>query len=177
MGLAPVVIPALIDEQSIPWSDPEQYVRDLALKKAMAVSAQHPDYFVIGADTIVLCDNTVLGKPASKEQAVEMLNTLSGRMHSVHTGIAVIQDSNNLVAQQSVKTDVYFKPLTRDEINWYAGTNEPYDKAGAYGIQGKGAFMVKRIKGSYSNVVGLPVCELFQVFIDHNIVELTGTLP
>jgi septum formation protein len=67
--------------------------------------------------------------------------------------------------------------LSRDEINWYTSTNEPYDKAGAYGIQGKGAFMVERIKGSYTNVVGLPVCELFQIFIDHQIVELTGTLP
>jgi len=150
-----------IDESKVdPGMAPENYVCLLSKTKAQAVAAHYPDAWTIGADTIVAVGNTILGKPAGHRQAVTMLTQLSNREHSVFTAFTITRPDSDDLITRVVNTRVRFKALSKDEINWYADTGEPYDKAGGYGIQGIGAFLVKEISGSYTNVVGLPVCEL-----------------
>lgn len=152
-----------IDESKVdPGMAPENYVCLLSKIKAQAVAANYPDAWTIGADTIVAVDNTILGKPAGHQQAVTMLSRLSNREHSVFTAFTITRPDADEMVNRVVNTRVRFKKLSNDEINWYAETGEPYDKAGGYGIQGIGAFLVKEISGSYTNVVGLPVCELIE---------------
>ncbi|WP_286819381.1 Maf family protein [Desulfobacter sp. UBA2225] len=150
-----------IDESKVdPGMPAENYVCLLSKTKAQAVAAHYPDAWTIGADTIVAVGNTILGKPAGHRQAVTMLTQLSNREHSVFTAFTITRPDSDDLITRVVNTRVRFKALSKDEINWYADTGEPYDKAGGYGIQGIGAFLVKEISGSYTNVVGLPVCEL-----------------
>lgn len=130
----------------------------LAVRKAAAVAKAHPDAVVIGADTTVLLDDIILGKPHDREECRLMLRMLSGRQHKVVTGVAVFWDGHS--ASFSDETLVQFYPLTDQEIDAYADSEEPYDKAGAYGIQGQGCLLVAGISGDYSNVVGLPVARL-----------------
>jgi septum formation protein len=170
-GVAFTVIPSSFDEATIPQTFPADYVRVLAQAKAMAVSQQYPRSWVIGADTIVVVDDIILGKPESRAQARSMLTMLSGRIHRVLTGFSLCCLSQNRIHAQVVSTDVGFKTLTPDEIEWYVHTSEPFDKAGAYAAQGLGAFMIKHIHGSYSNVVGLPVCEVVESLVREGIVE------
>ena len=169
-GLTFSVIPSEFDENSVPLSDPSDYVRTLAKAKAEDVGAQHPDSWVIGADTIVVVDGRMLGKPASRKEAGEMLRRLSGRTHQVLTGWCVRRLSIGMSHSETACTDVLFKELSADEIRWYIQTGEPFDKAGGYAIQGIGTFLVKRINGSYTNVVGLPVCEVIEFLIREKVV-------
>jgi septum formation protein len=166
------VIPSTIDENSIKLSSPDVYVRQLAESKAMDISKQYPASWVIGADTIVFIDDTILGKPGSRSEARTMLKSLSGKTHQVLTGYCVCCQRIDRFFSDSVKTDVRFKKLTEREIDWYINSGEPFGKAGAYAIQGIGAFLVKRIDGSYTNVVGLPVCEVVEFLINEKIIEL-----
>lgn len=139
---------------------PDALAAALARTKAEAVAAKVADGLVIGADTIVVCDGRVLGKPADLTEAAEMLRTLSGRRHEVITGLAVFKVAGRIIVDCRVdieSTMVYFRQLEEREIKAYLRTGEPLDKAGAYGIQGKGALLVQRIEGCYFNVVGLPV--------------------
>ncbi len=165
------VIPSSFDESTLFDANPEVFVRLLAQAKARVVSEQHPRSWVIGADTLVVVDDTILGKPASKAEARSMLTTLSGRVHRVLTGFSLCRLAENHCYAEVVSTDVRFKILSLDEIEWYVHTSEPYDKAGAYAAQGLGAFMIKHIQGSYSNVVGLPVCEVVECLVREGIVE------
>ena len=169
-GLLFSVIPSQVDESSIPVSSPALYARELAIAKAMDVAQHHPDSWVIGADTIVLIDGLILGKPDSRQHAVEMLGRLSGQTHQVITGYCVCRQITGTQIAESVKTDVTFKTLSAREIEWYTQTSEPFDKAGAYAIQGLGTFLVKNIHGSYTNVVGLPVCEVIEHLIREEVV-------
>ena len=169
-GVEFTVIPSSFDESTIPETSPDEFVRILAQAKAGVVSGQYPKSWVIGADTIVVVDDTILGKPGSRAGARSMLKTLSGRVHRVLTGFSLSCLSANRHHAQVVSTDVCFKALTPDEIEWYVHTSEPFDKAGAYAAQGLGAFMIKRIHGSYSNVVGLPVCEVVECLVREGIV-------
>jgi len=153
-------------------SDPDSYVRILAEAKAFDISEQHPDCWVIGADTIVLIDNKILGKPGSNKEACSMLKQLSGKTHQVLTGYCICCKNKDTLFSETVKTDVHFKSLSDTEIEWYIQTGEPFDKAGAYAIQGIGTFLVKSINGSYTNVVGLPVCEVIEFLINRGIMEL-----
>ena len=137
---------------------PEECVKILALRKAQAIEE---DGIIIGADTIVVCDGEILGKPADEEHAAEMLTRLSGREHTVCTGVAVLDGAKQLVACES--TQVFFAELTREQIRAYIASGEPMDKAGAYGIQGLGALLVRGIAGDYHNVVGLPLFRLGQM--------------
>lgn len=130
----------------------------LALKKAKAVAENNKNSVIIGADTAVFLGEKMLGKPENKEEAEKMLSSLSGKEHLVITGCAVISERE--IKTFSVKTYVKFKSLTKKEIKDYIATGEPMDKAGAYGIQGKGALFVEKINGDYYNVVGLPVEKL-----------------
>jgi septum formation protein len=164
-GLKFSVIPSDFDETSVAMSDPASYVRALAEFKALDISHKHPDSWVIGADTLVLIDNQALGKPGCDDDAREMLKRLSGKRHQVLTGYCICCRAKKQLFSETVKTDVHFKKLRRGEIDWYIGTGEPLDKAGAYAIQGLGSFLVRSIKGSYTNVVGLPVCEVIEFLI------------
>lgn len=144
------------------------YVQELALLKAGAVFKQTKsrDTLIIAADTIVCADGKILGKPADKEDAFKMLSELSGKCHSVFTGICVMSSKNAFSVCKNVETKVYFKNLTEEKIRAYVNTGEPMDKAGAYGIQGLGALLVDRIDGDYLNVVGLPASKLAEVLAD-----------
>ena len=117
-------------------------------------------------------DNRLLGKPDSPESARRMLVRLSGKTHHVHTGFCLRRQASDTTFSRSVCTDVTFKALSAREIEWYIRTGEPFDKAGAYAIQGMGTFLVRRINGSYSNVVGLPVCEVVEILIREGIMDL-----
>lgn len=136
---------------------PGELVRVLSLGKASAVADLVSGAVVIGADTVVEIGGTILGKPHTKEKALAMLRQLSGKEHSVHTGLTVIDSDNRQTASLSVETKIVFKELSDGEIEGYVSTGEPLDKAGAYGIQSGGAALVERVEGSHSNVVGLPM--------------------
>lgn len=172
-GLEFSVIPSDVDESSIPITEPDKYARTLAEIKAEDISRQYPENWVLGADTIVLIDGVILGKPDSKDAAFQMLKKLSGRTHQVFTGFCLMCKKENRLISKTIKTDVIFKNLTDHEINWYINTPEPFDKAGSYAIQGLGTFLVKCIKGSYTNVVGLPVCEVIEILLEEGVVGQT----
>lgn len=140
-------------------------IEQIARQKALAVREFFQDDVIIGADTIVCIDGEVLGKPRDEQQAFEMLKRLSGRTHQVITGVAVLYPREEITFYQT--TDVTFYQLSDEEIRAYAATNEPLDKAGAYGIQGKGAFLVEKIAGDYYNVMGLPMAHLYRVLNAH----------
>jgi len=175
-GLEFSIIPSSFNEYSVTLSSPESYVRKLAEGKAKDISDKHPDSWVIGADTIVLIRNTVLGKPDSDDDARRMLKRLSGKTHQVLTGYCICCKKKNRFFSETIKTDVLFKELSDEEIDWYIHTGEPFDKAGAYAIQGLGTFLVKRINGSYTNVVGLPVCEIVEFLIKEGVMGLNFEL-
>ncbi len=157
MGLTFSVVTPAVDEGLYHDPDPAALVRTLSRAKARAV-ARTPDDLVIAADTVVVLDGQVLGKPASPEEARTMLSALSGRTHLVCTGVTVCRGEQ--VLSEAETTLVTFRALSPAEIGHYAATGEPMDKAGAYGIQGYGALLVEGIRGDYFNVVGLPVCRL-----------------
>ena len=176
-GLEFSVIPSNFKENSIPLSSPESYVRRLAEAKAKDISQRYPASWVIGADTIVFIDNTMLGKPGSRPEARKMLWRLSGKTHQVLTGYCICCEATGRFFSETIKTDVCFNELTGLQIDWYIQSGEPFDKAGAYAIQGIGTFLVKRIHGSYTNVVGLPVCEVLEFLINEGVVELAIENP
>lgn len=170
-GLTFSVVVSGVSESSVPWSDPVQYTRDLALAKAEEVAGRFPESWVIGADTIVMAGEEVLEKPVSVDDARRMLTRLSGTTHQVYTGFAVAHKQKSHVHVDTVRSDVAFKSLSTLEIEWYVHTDEPYDKAGAYAIQGLGSFLVKSVNGSYTNVVGLPVCEVLDYLLRQDILR------
>jgi len=170
-GLSFSVIPSTVEEKSVSMTSPEKYVRDLAEAKAGEVAKKYPESWVIGADTIVLINGMILGKPGSKSEARQMLQRLSGKIHQVLTGYTICCLAKKRSFSETVKTEVLFKRLTDEEIEWYIQSKEPFDKAGAYAIQGMGTFLVKSIKGSYTNVVGLPVCEVIEFLIKERILH------
>lgn len=152
------VVPSLADEHIETGMGPDQAVIELSVRKAMAVAGKFPDSIVIGADTVVAIGGAILGKPRSREEAGSMLRKLSGRTHEVHTGVTIVTPQKTLSFNE--KTEVAFWELSEREIECYLDSGEPYDKAGAYGIQGFGALLVKSIHGDYYSVVGLPVARL-----------------
>lgn len=149
-----------LDEVLDPELTIEEAVEKLAFQKAETVLKKRPDEFIIGADTIVVCDNEVLGKPKNAEDAKCMLQKLSGKTHKVITGVALVAEGVKECFHEV--TEVTFYDLEEEEIEKYAKSKEPHDKAGAYAIQGKGMMFVKKINGDYYNVVGLPMARLFR---------------
>jgi septum formation protein len=170
-GLIFKVVPSSIDENNVGHTEPDTLVKALAEAKAKNVAAAFPGSWVIGADTIVLVGGNILGKPSSTEAARQMIQRLNGRVHDVFTGYAICCEALNTCITGVEKTEVYFKSLSESEIEWYIQTDEPYDKAGGYAIQGLGSFLVKRISGSYTNVVGLPVCEVLDHLFKMGVLE------
>jgi septum formation protein len=171
-GLSFSVIPSSFDESTVSMITPQPYVKILAQSKALDVSKSHPDNWIIGADTIVVINETILGKPTSKNNARDMLNCLSNTTHTVITGYCICCQTEGKLYSDTVSTDVIFKPLSEKEIEWYIHTEEPFDKAGAYAIQGLASSFVKEIIGSYTNVVGLPVYEIVDYLLNEHIIDI-----
>ena len=155
------IIPAVSEENADPSLSPDMFVQELAKQKAMEIAASHPDDTIIGSDTVVAINGEILGKPKDKDDAFRMLTLLSGTSHSVFTGVAVVKNGETYSFTEETK--VKFFPLSDKEIYDYIATGEPFDKAGAYGIQDLGALLVEGIDGDYYNVMGLPTGRLYRL--------------
>ncbi len=154
-----IAVPAEIPESLPDDIMPEDAAGYLSELKAHAVAEKYRDSTVIGCDTVVICQGKILGKPADKDQCREYLRSLSGRSHEVITGCTIINNERKI--SFSVRTEVFFRNIDDNEIEEYIMTDEPYDKAGGYAIQGKGALFAEKISGDFYNVVGLPVSQLY----------------
>lgn len=155
------VFPAKDEDSPCCGLSPSETVKQIASGKASQVSERHPDSLVIAADTLVYLDGEPLGKPEDEDDAIRMLRRLSGRTHDVYTGICLKLGEKMLCGAEL--TRVTFRKLTDDEIAAYVATGEPMDKAGAYGVQGRGAVLTERIDGDFFNVMGLPLCRLYKM--------------
>ncbi len=151
------------DESVAEGTAPDEMVKILSARKAAAVVHDAEEY-VIGSDTVVALDGVIFGKPKDREDAFRMVKALSGKTHTVYTGITVIHGGKTVSACEAA--DVIFRPLTDAEIEAYVASGEPMDKAGGYGIQGIGAALVRGIKGDFFSVMGLPLCRLCEIFAD-----------
>jgi septum formation protein len=174
IGIAHEVRPANIDETMRPREAPRRYAERLAREKASAIATRDPDLITIGADTVVVVNRKVLGKPADPSDAARMLRMLSGREHTVITAVAVSRGKKLRSAIEEVR--VKFRRLRDDEIDEYIAMGEPMDKAGAYGIQGYGATIVERIEGDYFAVMGLPLVRLVGLMRDVGVRYQFGNL-
>ncbi|MCF8053623.1 MAG: Maf family protein [Deltaproteobacteria bacterium] len=170
LGFEFAIIAADIDETRKEQETPQALVARLAAEKAQKVA--QPQSWVLGADTVVVVDNKILGKPAAKHEAVSMLQALSGRTHAVHTGFAVIKEDLRVV--QCVSSLVTFRPLGAAEIDNYTSGAEPYDKAGGYALQGAGAAFISAISGSYTGVIGLPLSEVVATLLALGAIQFSG---
>ena len=162
------IIPAKGEEKAPEGLEPGELVKCLASAKGREVAALcGPEDVIIAADTIVWHEGRVYGKPHSRQQAVEMLRSLSGRTHQVYTGVSVIHEGRELLEYEMSR--VSFRPLSEEEIQRYVDTGEPMDKAGAYGAQGKAALFVRGIEGDFFNVMGLPLCRLGEMLKEQGV--------
>lgn len=167
-GIAFDVQAAILDESFRAGETPEEYVRRLALEKARAAAdatadEYSGDYLIVGADTVVVAGEEILGKPTSEEEARRMLRRLGGAVHEVHTGLAVLRRPRGAERVVEEITRVTFAPLSEEDIESYLATGEPFDKAGGYAIQGVAGRFITRIDGCYFNVVGLPLARLWML--------------
>ena len=165
LGIPFSIIPPDIDESRKKDEPPKEFVLRISHDKAIKVGNYFPDKWVIGADTVVVYKNRILGKPKNEQEAFIMLRTLAGKWHKVLTGFCVLNVSKKIAYRDAVETRVFMREMLDHEIMRYVSTSEPLDKAGSYAVQGKGGYMVKEIKGSYANVVGLPICEVAEVLL------------
>ena len=170
LGLAFDIRAAAVDELPLAGEAPQGFVRRIAEEKAQAVSRRHPASWVLAADTVVVADHDILGKPENEAAAKKMLKRLSNRTHEVWTGFCLCRKQETIMVRQAVRTEVRFISLTDDLCEAYVATGEPLDKAGSYGIQGMGGVLVEKISGSYSNVVGLPLAEVVQQMLGLGII-------
>lgn len=161
-GLKFKILPAHIDETYLAGETPRTHVQRLSRGKAQAVALSHPQALVLGADTIVVIDGLILGKPENKKEARRMLKRLSHRTHHVYTGFTLARTDCRIFRTRVVRSAVTFKEISPEEMDWYVDSDEPYDKAGGYAVQGRGASFIKAIRGSYTNVIGLPLCEVLE---------------
>ena len=166
------VMTAEIDEKVKRDQLPEENVERLAYEKAFAVAKRVPDAWVLGADTVVVLGNQILGKPEDAQYAKKMLKALSGNAQYVYTGVALINLKENVQVSLSDCTKVYMKNLSEAEIEAYVATKEPLDKAGSYAVQGKGACFITSIEGSYFNVVGLPIHIVYELFKQYHLISI-----
>lgn len=161
------VIKSEIDEVILDHEHPKQVVMRLAFEKCIDIASKHKEDLVIGADTVVVLDDAILGKPKDEKDAYNMLKRLSGKTHQVITGISLINLDANKKIIDYVVSNVKFKDLSEEDIKDYIHTKESLDKAGAYGIQGYGALLVEEIQGDYFNIVGLPISRLSDLLRKH----------
>ena len=163
------VIPSDYEEDMTLDMDPRELVMLFAQEKARSVAEKFPDAVVIGADTVIAFGNRAVGKPHTPQKAKETLSRLSGSAHSVLTGFCIMHISADMRESRVVETHVYFKHLSENEVDSYIATGEPLDRAGAYAIQAKGKFLIDRIDGDYTNVVGFPVQDISEVLASFGI--------
>ena len=142
--------------------NPKDFVMEIALEKAMAVAEENYMEWIVAADTVVVHNNKILGKPKNEEEAKEVLKSLSSHSHEVYTGVAIVNKQKNISLTFTELTKVYFKNISDQEINWYVETKEPLDKAGSYGIQGKGSILIEKIEGDFYNVMGFPISKFYE---------------
>ena len=166
IGLRFEIDPSNCEEDMHNGLAPHELARSLSLEKARAVAPKYPDALIIAADTFILFGDRLMGKAYTDTEAREMLSALNGRIHSVITGLTVLDTSDNRMVTDCVETTVRFRKLTEQELKNYVASGEPIGKAGAYAIQGLGAVIVQGIEGDYSNVVGLPLTALAQALKD-----------
>ena len=171
LGLDFEVRVAEVDEVPLYGESPKEFVLRAAIEKASDITAKHPDAWVLGADTIVVCQGEILGKPKDASEAQRMLMRLAGQMHRVLTGFCLKREQENISVNRVIATEVYFSAFTEAIAAAYVATGEPLDKAGAYGIQGRGGVLVEKIDGSYSNVVGLPLVETIDEMLRYKVIQ------
>ncbi|HEX8409561.1 MAG TPA: Maf family protein [Thermoanaerobaculia bacterium] len=163
IGVEFEVMPSHVPEVHQPGEAPDEYVARLSRDKANALAQEHPSRWVIAADTTVHLGDELLEKPSDPQDAMRMLATIAGQTHMVYTGVTLQNVERGWCDTRVAETEVRMLPLSSQEIEWYVGTGEPLDKAGAYAAQGVGAVFIESIHGSYTNVVGLPLATLFQM--------------
>ena len=171
LGLSFFVVPSRLQETNQSGMKPLVHATYFAESKAKEVANRHPHNWVLAADTIVVLGEEILGKPVNFAKACSMLSRLSGQSHRVITGICLMHQSLEVMESEWVETMVFMRSLSAKDIAGYVRTGEPMDKAGAYGIQGIGGCLVKRIEGSYSNVVGLPLCETLELLRRYQVAD------
>ncbi len=171
LGLEFEVLTAKVDEVPLDGESPQKFVQRAAIDKASDIAVNHPDAWVLGADTVVVHEGEILGKPQDASHAQRLLMRLSGQMHRVFSGFCLRLQQDNLSVSRVISTEVYFSAFTEDIVAAYVATGEPLDKAGAYGIQGRGGVLVEKITGSYSNVVGLPLVETIEALLRFKIIQ------
>lgn len=172
LGLKYQIIPASIDETPEPGELPQQFSLRMAASKAKQVADGHPDSCVIAADTVVALDHHIFGKPRDTREALAMLMSLQGRTHAVTTGFALFSRNRNIEEVASVTTEVTFGLFSEAILQAYVNSGDPMDKAGAYGIQGAGSFLVHSVTGSCSNVAGLPIHAVVQSLLRHGLLNI-----
>ncbi|MDR2017548.1 MAG: Maf family protein [Syntrophobacterales bacterium] len=165
LGISFSIIPPDIDERKKKDESPRDFTLRVSMEKALKVGEHFTDKWVIGADTIVVNKGRVLGKPRDEADAFNMLRSLRGKWHKVITGYCILNVLKDIMHRDAIETRVHVRDLSDEEIMRYVKTSEPLGKAGSYAVQGKGGYMVKEIKGSYSNVVGLPICEVAEALL------------
>ena len=170
LGLDFKIIEAQVEEKPVAGESPQDFVMRAACDKAGDVARENVASWILGADTVVVHGGRILGKPGDAEEALAVLQTLAGQKHLVHTGFCLMNGKDDVLISRVVTTEVWFYPFSRDIAAAYVATGEPLDKAGAYGIQGSGGFLVERINGSYSNVVGLPLAEVVEELLRYKVV-------
>ena len=173
-GLEFEILSPDIDEQVLPDEKPQQLVERLALEKGACIAAKEPGAWVLAADTVVVLDDQILGKPIDEADAARMLAMLQGRSHQVWGGVALINITRRIEHVTSFRSQVSIKALTSAQIASYIKTKEPMDKAGSYAIQGIGAALVTEVQGSYSNVVGLNIASVIDLLQEHQIISLAS---
>jgi septum formation protein len=173
LGLSFRTIASSLDETREEGESPQTFVDRMACEKAKDVCKRYPDAWILSADTIVYIEDKVFGKPESEEEAIEMLMTLSGREHNVMTGYCLASYGLNINIVERVRTRVRFVEFSKEIARAYVQTGEPLDKAGSYGIQGKGGALVEGINGSYSNVVGLPLAETLALLQKFDVISVS----
>ncbi|VAW34331.1 Septum formation protein Maf [hydrothermal vent metagenome] len=172
LGLDFEIVTTEIDETAKPDEKAEHLVKRLAAAKAHAALVTKDDSWILSADTAVVINSTILGKPGNNEEAAVMLTRLAGHRHEVWTGFGLLNHQRNIFICHAIRTEVRFADWPPEICRAYAATNEPLDKAGAYGIQGLGGFMIQEISGSYSNVVGLPLAEILTEMLRLDIIKV-----
>lgn len=170
LGLDFEIIEAQVEEKPVAGESPQDFVMRAACDKAGDVARENVASWVLGADTVVVHGGRILGKPGDAEEALSVLQTLAGQKHLVHTGFCLMNGKDDVLISRVVTTEAWFYPFSRDIAAAYVATGESLDKAGAYGIQGSGGFLVERINGSYSNVVGLPLAEVVEELLRYKVV-------
>jgi len=167
-----MIIDSNLDESKIKIDEPSKYCRNLSYLKAKTVSKNFKNDIIIGADTIVYLNNIILGKPKDYNEAFNMLKKLSGQTHTVFTGVTILSINKKIKINFSEKTNVTFYDIPDNQIDWYIKNNNPYDKAGSYGIQDGSQLFVKVINGNYENVIGLPISKIYRYFIELKLINL-----